>query len=64
MKTNSVGAIVPASTFMYGSILIEVTCIDRQPGFQGGETRGIHIFNPIVLSSRPAEEAVPSPSAI
>jgi hypothetical protein len=39
-QSYSVGAIVPASTFMYGSILIEVT------------------FMPIVLRSRPVEEAV------
>lgn len=61
--TYSVGAMVPASTFMYGSTLIEETCCACQP-------RNLHrmqrytrfhrqpIFNPMVLSSRPVEEAI------
>lgn len=52
----SVGAIVPASTFMYGSILMEDTCIAGQYVEHVGLGQR-HIFKPIVLSRRPVEEA-------
>ena len=54
------GAIVPASTFIYGSTLIEETCSAGQrfaaPGLSHSYNRQ-HIFNPIVLSKRPVEDA-------
>lgn len=59
-RAYSVGAIVPASTFIYGSTLIEETCSAGQqfatPGLSHSYNRQ-HIFNPIVLSKSPVEEA-------
>jgi len=52
-----VGAIVPASTFMYGSILIEETCLEYQPWLFASHSR-ILILSPIVFNSRPVEEAI------
>lgn len=52
----SVGAMSPASIFMYGSILIEETCIDCQLAIRVIVFERL-IFNPVVFNSRPVEEA-------
>jgi hypothetical protein len=57
LRTYSLGFIVPASTLRYGSTLIEETCW-RVSTTRSTRQVAALILRPIVLSSRPVEEAV------